>query len=142
MMTTAGLPTMTPDSVLRSSQRGRVPPPLFSATVHEGVDFVADDVGVDEGEEGELAAEDVPATEDGALGVVFGAVGFFVCAEEVAVDVLEGAGVEQGVVEGGVEDGAVFFGAAFDLDFGEFGGPGLAGGGAGFFEVEVGEFGF
>ena len=75
-------------------------------------------LGVEEGEQLDLGAVDVPAGEGAVLVVVARAdqVDLVVGAPVSAVGVADDVRVEEGVVEGGVEGGAFGFRAAADPD--------------------------
>ncbi len=85
----------------------------------ERLDHVGGAAGLDQGEQRDLGAVDVPAGEVGVLGAAAGPVDGAVHADVVAADVVEGPRREQRVVERRVEGADVAGGAAADVDFAE-----------------------
>ena len=85
----------------------------------ERLDHVGGAARLDQGEQRDLGAVDVPAGEVGVLGAAAGLVDGAVHADVVAADVVEGPRREQRVVERGVEGADVAGGAAADADFAE-----------------------
>ncbi len=86
------------------------PGAVFVGKCHQRVYHVADHLGIDDILQGELAAEHIPAAEDGAFLEEVGRVGLAVATHIFAGDVAEVTRVDHGVIQRGVEHGPFIFG--------------------------------